>query len=795
MKEQISNIDNDFPFNSTLNLSSLVKYWENNLDGGNVLAGYPTDEIKSLIASAPELHQPIEDFEVLKKYGPLVGMLMSVVLPPAMITSELMAALIPFHFKGFYASPSYLKVLPFDQVREDLVVNMPNNDMRAGKIIRACATILNKFYGTEIEIDEPILLTIPNENGLKKIYKVELNLQFVDVLSKGDLEPIDKKTIRHLLSNMYDVELWLKHIKPEKFEFHGFTICKLVDVTVEEMLSDIKYDLLKKDAVVCGHNFLNIQQKIRSIFKLPALQLGLAYFDPNDNIIKNNSASDWNSFVITKNDEIISRDYFDGSIYDQAYKTRKPVIIEDLEELEHKTHIETSLLDKGIKNMVIAPLVYDDEVIGILELGNPAIGKLNPISAGKLNNVLPMFTASVRRVLREMHTEVRALIQEECTAIHPAVEWKFLEEGFNILNKGNKKDRSPLRSIVFNEVYPIYGVADIRNSSIERNKAIQQDLKTNLNEAKKLVSTLLEYKKMPVLGEINYRTQIELNKIDEDGLDTGDESEIINFLKTEVHPVIDHFKEADPLLRPIIENYQSLLDPDLNVIYDKRKDFEYSLTKVNDIISSYLDHVQKQAQEIFPHYFEKYKTDGVEYNIYLGSSLVKDQTFHDVYLNNFRLWQLTTMCEIAATVEQAKEDLPKKLEIAQLILVHSEALSIRFRKDEKHFDVDGAYNIRYEIVKKRIDKAFIKGTNERLTQPGFISIVYAHQQEAKEYTKYIKYLESIGYLEKGSTENLELDELPGAQGLKALRVKVNLQSEPKQFGGEVLNDVFDIVNV
>jgi hypothetical protein len=36
--------------------------------------------------------------------------------------------------------------------------------------------------------------------------------------------------------------------------------------------------------------------------------------------------------------------------------------------------------------------------------------------------------------------------------------------------------------------------------------------------------------------------------------------------------------------------------------------------------------------------------------------------------------------------------------------------------DEKRFDVDGTYNARYEVVKKRIDKANIKGTKERITQ-------------------------------------------------------------------------------
>ena len=152
------------------------------------------------------------------------------------------------------------------------------------------------------------------------------------------------------------------------------------------------------------------------------------------------------------------------------------------------------------------------------------------------------------------------------------------------------------------------------------------------------------------------------------------------------------------------------------------------------------------------------------------------------------------MCEIAAKVEHLKNDLPKKLDVTQLILVHGEPLAIRFRKDEKHFDVDGAYNIRYEIVKKRIDKAYIKNRKERLTQPGKIAIVYTGQREANEYEKYITYLQAIGYL-KEKVEYLELEELQGAQGLKAIRVEVNLKANQKEFGNEMLKDVMATVNV
>ncbi len=101
-------------------------------------------------------------------------------------------------------------------------------------------------------------------------------------------------------------------------------------------------------------------------------------------------------------------------------------------------------------------------------------------------------------------------------------------------------------------------------------------------------------------------------------------------------------------------------------------------------------------------------------------------------------------------------------------------IAIRFRFDEKRFDIDGAYNMHYEIVKKRIDKALVKGSDERLTQPGTIAIVYSQPREAQEYRDYIAYLQAAGELTE-EVEALVLEDLPGAQGLQALRVTVAMQ--------------------
>ena len=129
------------------------------------------------------------------------------------------------------------------------------------------------------------------------------------------------------------------------------------------------------------------------------------------------------------------------------------------------------------------------------------------------------------------------------------------------------------------------------------------------------------------------------------------------------------------------------------------------------------------------------------------------------------------MCEMENAYYQKQSEWPVQLDVASMILVFSQPLSISFRMDEKQFDVDGTYNARYEIVKKRVDKAFIKGTKKRITEKGKITIVYSQKQDEREYLGYVKFLQSKHYLDT-DVEILELQDLQAVTGLKAIRVSV-----------------------
>jgi hypothetical protein len=91
--------------------------------------------------------------------------------------------------------------------------------------------------------------------------------------------------------------------------------------------------------------------------------------------------------------------------------------------------------------------------------------------------------------------------------------------------------------------------------------------------------------------------------------------------------------------------------------------------------------------------------------------------------------------------------------------------------DEKRFDVDGSYNARYEVIKKRIDKAKIKNTEERITQSGKITIVVSNRNEEKEYEKFAKYLQHKKLI-ADDIETFEIEDLQGAVGLKGIRLLV-----------------------
>lgn len=765
-----------FWIKSSFSLKKLIDFWRKSAEAQEECIG--TEFARRLISDVekvPDLTGVISDFSVLEKHDKLVDALMSAVFPPSYWNTNLQAVTPPFAFKAIYSTPRFDELFINENRMFDFNMNINTELFEIGKVVSTYAGILKKIYDIDMTVVFPLIRTIQDKNtGLDRYFKMNLDDRFLDVKIMGELPQITKEQITLISENMMNLDSWFEILPPSLFEFEGFLTINMFEVTDQEALSMLRFDLLDKNILLTEKGFNTIETRIKTVFRNPDLKLGLvALSDDKSQLLNSGHRKIVNSFLLS--DSCVSKCAgYNSSIYDRAIKTRSPQIIYDLDVFPECSSVEKEIIRMGIRNLLVSPLIYEGKVIGMFELGSPKPGSLNSINGLKLLELLPLFSLALQRSLEDLESKVQNIIKEKCTAVHPSVEWRFREAAIKLLEKQATDDYAELEEIKFKEVYPLYALSDIRNSSVIRNLSIQSDLKENLLLAKDIINFSASYKKMSVFDHLGFRIDKRILAL-EGGLHSGDEASIISFLKNEIEPLFENLSSFGQDVKSAVERYKSSLDPNLGIIYKQRKDYEESVSRLNEYVASYVEDEETRAQLIYPHYFEKYKTDGVEFTMYIGDSISEKERFSPIYLKNLRLWQFLLLCGVAARAERIKPSLKVQLELANLILVQNSPLSIRFHLDQKKFDVDGTYNVHYEIMKKRIDKAEIRGKEERLTQPGKIAIVYTQKPEAQEYMQYIEYLQAKGYLEK-EVEKLELEDLQGVYGLKALRVKVNIDS-------------------
>jgi hypothetical protein len=742
---------------------------------------FHTASIKMIveIEQYPELIEGFSDFSLLEKYKDQIDLLLEPLFPEILLDNEIKSASIPFSFTSFKFTTRFENILKNASDDYEFHVRNFEDDLM---YVYACTMILGKVYGYEIDLKRPFFFDIPDKNiGVMKHYRAAFNGDFMDITPTADAPKITEEDYKILLDNFDNIELWKEKFPPNSYNFKGFGIMNLFDVTSDVILSKISNDLLRG-----GDNLISdLENHLREFFNIKDLKVGYSIFDQSSNNLESARVTKSISLILTEKKDICcsTNGYFCDHIINTVFKENKTVAISNVdvygEKSDHSKFFQ-QLKENNIGSIILLPIkASDGHDLAILEIASPRPYELNSINQSKLIDILPVFESAVKRSSEEYINTLEATIQEHYTSIHPTVKWRFYEAAEKFQKELSRKEENiKLDEIVFNDVYPLFGQLDIKGSSMARNIAIQQDLTTQLTLAINVLRESCAIEKLPIYDELMFRVNEYLNHVKE-GLDAGDEIGILDFLKQDIYPVFNHIKQINSDLSKRVNVYMNRLDTNLMVVYEKRKEYEDSVMLLNDKLASFIDKKQEEAQAMYPHYFERYKTDGVEYNMYIGESLVKSKSYNEVYLYNLRLWQLRLMCEMESIAYEQIDKMKHELRVASLILVHSNPMAIRFRMDEKQFDVDGAYNIRYEIIKKRIDKAHVKGTTERITIPGKIAIVYSQDKDAVEYMKYIKYLQSKNYL-LDAIEILELEDLQGITGLKALRVSVNYHNNPQE---------------
>lgn len=700
-----------------------------------------------------------------------ISVLLSDLFPAALTHNEIKAATVPFSNILFNKTERLKNLLK--QAGKDFHLDIVAQDS-FDTLRMSCGIILNKYYHKSIDLSRPILVTIPDSNGFERTYRATYNADFIDIELTSDEHKLSEEDIKKLLRSPDNEQLWKKFFLNNSYTFHGFVIVTFTDVTMDAGISDLK-TLLLDSAQSTKDQTEKIKLIFRKIFNLENLRIGFTSFDHYERNFESMTYNDSESFLLAESDEKNCKNALCDDSYQHLIKDFEPLVITDVEDYASNIQnkfLTDNLLKNNIHSAIFYPITKSKRLIGVLEIVSQKKFALNSFNVLKIESVAGYIKAALVRTEQEYENSIKALIQTECTSIHSSVQWKFEREARRILKARSRgSENKPFKDVRFKDVYPLYGQIDIVGSSDARNEAIKKDLINQLEKVGKIFSFAKEYEQLPIYDQISYRVLEYRKELKKGSVDANSERDIIKLLNDEINPVIKHLKKLSPKIAELVEEYQSQIDDASGVIYQIRNDYDNTVQAINESLSNCIDKKQIVAQQIFPHFFERFKTDGVEHNIYVGSSIATEQEFNVVYLYNLRLWQLQSMIEMENQFYSIQEKLPSVIEAASMILVFDNTLSIRYRIDEKRFDVDGTYNARYEVIKKRIDKANIQGTQERITQKGKIAIIYTNIETEREYMRYINFLQHNKLL-GNEVEHLELEDVQGVVGLKALRVNV-----------------------
>ncbi len=760
----------ELPMQQLISFNKLLELYEVMATSKDVHIAAKAKGILEAVVPYPELREGFSDLSLLEKHKEVIKLILQDTFSEVLSDNEIKVASLPYNNLIFNTSKRFQKIL--NDAGPDFTPIIRNQEEGVNYIM-ACTVVLSFYYGFKLDFKRPYFYDIPDSNGVMHHYRILYNADFMEIVPTEMAKELTQEDVDELLENSDNLDLWKEKIPPNSFITKGFVISNMFDVTNEHSISEIKSSLIANDKRGSDNFMANLQETFKSFFNLPDIRVGFVTYNSQKDQFEKVHGKSMASFILYDSDAEVCKDALCSGSYHKLLEEKGYYTISDVEKyykLSGGVAPYKGLHEQGIKSAIFAPIAANGELLGVLELVSANVNDLNSVNAAKLEDVMPYIITAVLRSKAEEENLIAAIIQNECTSVHSSVYWKFQEEAKKFIHEELDGGQPSFKEIVFNDVYPLYGQIDIKGSSQARNNAIQKDLMIQLSEINSVLNKALKKEELPIYEELIFRVNNHVDSIKET-LHTSSEQAVFDFVKEEIHPVFKHLKKLDIDLKKSIKAYEDKIDAGTESYYDHRKNYDESVMQINKKLASLIDKKQEESQTMFPHYFERYKTDGVEHNMYIGDSIAGDRKFDTLYLNNLRLWQLQVMCEMENKYYNLKPNLPIQLDVASLILVYNTSLSIRFRMDEKRFDVDGTYNARYEIIKKRIDKSYVKGTSERLTQKGKLSIVYSQKKDELEYLRYIRYLKSKGYF-TNNIEIVELEGLQGVSGLKAIRAEI-----------------------
>src|SRR5689334_2821603 len=149
------------PFRTVLSLKPVIDFWTRMAARQDSAKGAVARVIAEQVARTPELLEPLTDCSVTERHEDLLDLLMAAAFPPAVGEHTYGAALVPMQLHGFYATPPMERLLMTEDWRLKGRINLEGPMVAAMRRAYAYGMVLHKVYGVEVELNIPLILTVP----------------------------------------------------------------------------------------------------------------------------------------------------------------------------------------------------------------------------------------------------------------------------------------------------------------------------------------------------------------------------------------------------------------------------------------------------------------------------------------------------------------------------------------------------------------------------------------------------------------------------------------------------------
>jgi hypothetical protein len=628
--------------------------------------------------------------------------------------------------------------------------------------------VFKQFYQIDLEslrmLDEAVIASVKSRQHLEprflefwlgseqlKITRIDSKIdEFVDVPLK--------------LMAVAEREAWLMQpnqlanlaarLQLDNYRVEGLLLLEGFDVTVQEQIRRLTQLLIDRDSMLRPDKFERIDRCLRALFNAE----GTLLLRPDGEHVQLLVAKDGQHLqpIAYSMESLEASHFFKATTANQVWN------VPDLRR-ECRTECDRALRKMGTQSMLLVPLVVKSvtregcgqRILGVVGLLSDQANHFNNIDAQHAQELIPAFIAALRQAIQQRFTHIHN--------IHPAVEWRFAQEA------ERRSWGLPQETIVFADVHPLYGISDIRGSSDERNRAIQTDLLEQFRLGLAIADAVCETQTTH-LGE-----QLRLDLLDyiehlKQKVTVDMEVRAAEYLNERLEVYFDYFVQCGPRVLAAVEAYRAACENEHNCVYGDRTRYDQMLNLIGSKLQETWARWQEKMQQILPHYCDIECTDGMDHMIYVGKSI--DPKFSQFHLHSLRYEQLRAICDCARTVFRLQAESEINMELAHLVLVQNSTIDIFHNENtEKMFDVKGTRDIRYELVKKRIEKAVDKDAQERITQSGMLTVVYSSEDEWEEYQQYLRYLSREGWVE-AKVQTGMVESLQGVSGLKFARVRI-----------------------